>query len=225
MTGLTLVLGGIRSGKSAFAEQLAAATGPRVLYVATAEPSDAEMEQRIRRHRARRPASWGLLEAPHNLVDGVLSSSDRSSSDRSSSVGSSSNLWDAILVDSISGWLSNLLIEKLPAGGEPAAEHPSGDLTKSIEAEAGAAVASLLAWQRRTSTALILVSDEVGLGLVSAYPAGRLYQDLLGMTNQALAAAADCVYFIAAGIPLALKGALPPAPASPLGLGDDPDRR
>lgn len=210
MTGSTLVLGGIRSGKSIFAEQIAAMAGPHVLYVATAEPSDAEMEHRIRRHRERRPEGWGLLEAPRDFAAGLQSSAGR---------------WDAVLVNSISGWLSNLLYQKLAAGGVLSDEEPARDLAESIETEASATVAGLMAWQQQSTTPLILVSDEAGLGLVSPHPAGRFYQDLLGTTNQALAAAADRVYFIAAGLPLALKGALPPAHAPATGFGDDPDRR
>ncbi len=204
MSELTLVLGGVRSGKSVFAEQLAAATGPRVLYIATAVASDAEMEERVRCHRARRPASWGLIEEPLDLGRAV----------EVASAG-----WDTVLLDSVSGWLGNLLLRRLrpgdPAVGEEFVFSPPGDeaeLAALLKQEAMAAISAMLT---RRHGRLIAVSDETGLSLVPPSFAGRLFQDLLGSVNQSLAAAAESVYLVVAGLPLQLKCAPDRAPSPP----------
>jgi adenosylcobinamide kinase/adenosylcobinamide-phosphate guanylyltransferase len=224
VSDVTLVLGGVRSGKSAFAEQLAMAAGPRVLYVATAVPADAEMEERIRRHRARRPAGWGLMEEPVDLAR-VLETCQ---------------VWDAVLLESVSGWLGNLILQSLPAleprdgredrgpragTGSSAAVGRGAELPATLEREATKAVDALLARQRECRAPLIAVSDEAGLSLVPPNDAGRMFQDLLGTVNQALAAAADRVYLVVAGLPIQLKGTPESSRAAPPPDRDDSLRR
>ena len=165
----TLVLGGARSGKSAFAETLACEAASDRLYVATATAGDDEMAERIAHHRARRGAGWRTIEEPLELV-AVLA--------RETGAGR------AVLVDCLTLWLSNLM-------------HAERD----VEAQTRELVACL----REARGAVVLVSNEVGLGLVPDTPLGRRFRDAQGRLNQAIAAVADNVVFIAAGLPLWLK--------------------
>jgi adenosylcobinamide kinase/adenosylcobinamide-phosphate guanylyltransferase len=164
---VTLVLGGARSGKSRFAEELLADRSGRRLYLATAEPQDAEMAERIRHHRQRRGNAWRTVEAPIDVAP-VLNSAGE----------------DAVLLDCLTLWLSNLMA----AGRE-------------IEP----AVQGLCAALRQPRAPIVLVSNEVGLGIVPDNALAREFRDQAGRLNQAVAATADRVYFIAAGLPLTLK--------------------
>lgn len=181
LAGLTLVLGGVRSGKSAFAEGLAGGTTGTVLYVATGQATDDEMAERIRRHRVRRPAHWQTVEEP--LAPGAaLSEVMRAGSPCA-----------AVLVDSLDVWLANLLLA-----------HETEDLP-AIEALAVDELDILLAAGREAAIPSILVSSEVGLSPVPPNRLGRHFQDLLGAVNQRVAAAADTVYLVVAGLPLKVK--------------------
>ncbi len=171
MAELTLVLGGARSGKSARA--LALCPPPRV-FLATGEALDAEMAERIARHKAERGADWGLVEAPLDLAGAVTAAA---AADRH------------LLIDCLTLWLSNLMHH----GREPEAE--TAGLLGAIAAAPGAVVA---------------VSNEVGMGLAPMNALGRAFRDAQGRLNQRVAAVADRVEFVAAGLPLALKG--PPRP-------------
>lgn len=164
------MLGGARSGKSAFAERLAAECGEPVLYVATATAGDEEMAARIALHRAQRAASWRTLEAPTGLAERV---------------GQAMGDAATVLVEDLTLLLSNLM-----AGDESTAE-----------ANAIADVNALLALARN----VVLVSNEVGMGIVPPYPLGRVFRDALGRVNQSAAAACDTVYLLVAGLPLQLK--------------------
>ena len=170
---LTLVLGGARAGKSTYAQQLAA-RGERVLFVATAEAGDGEMETRIAGHRESRPAEWDTLEEPLDLVGALSPVADR---------------YDTILLDCLTLWVSNLLLQ--------------GSETKPTDIPAE--VRRLLAACEEGSASWIVVSNEVGLGVAPPTELGRRYADELGRVNQIVAAAADDAYFMAAGLPLNLK--------------------
>lgn len=174
---LTLILGGARSGKSAHAQQLAAERGRDVLYVATAEAGDAEMAARIAAHRAERPAHWRTLEATRQ-VGAALHGVHA----------------EVVLIDCLT-LLANNVIVPLP---EPVTEAAA---TEALAAE----VDGLLAAQRAGDAEWIVISNEVGLGLVPPYPLGRVYRDALGRANQRLAQAADEVLFMVAGLPLHVK--------------------
>jgi adenosylcobinamide kinase / adenosylcobinamide-phosphate guanylyltransferase len=180
---LILILGGARSGKSTLAERLAAELAPegRVLFAATAQGGDEEMRERIAEHRRRRPAAWRTVEAPLDLAAGIAESVSDA---------------QVVLVDCVTLWASNLLLD----GGKEDETVPP-----EVEARALAAVDDLLAVYRSGKATYLLVSNEVGLGLVPPYSLGRAYRDLLGRMNQRLAAAADEVYLLVAGIPLELK--------------------
>jgi adenosylcobinamide kinase/adenosylcobinamide-phosphate guanylyltransferase len=176
--GLTLILGGARSGKSTYAENLARAQAGTVLYVATAVAFDDEMRLRIERHQAARPSHWQTLEAPTGVGTAV----------------SNAAAADLVLVDCLTV-LANNIIAPMP---EPIdADAADAALNAEIEALLDAYEASDAEWT--------IVSNEVGLGLVPVYPLGRVYRDALGRANQRLAAAADRVLFLVAGLPLTVK--------------------
>lgn len=168
--GRVLILGGARSGKSRYGERLAEASGLEPVYLATAEPGDAEMAERIAEHRARRGGSWRTIEEPLAL-EAMLA--------REAGSGR------ALLVDCLTLWLSNLM-------------------------QAGAVLEERIASLARACMSLpgliLFVSNEIGLGLVPETPLGRAFRDAQGRLNQAMAQACGRVVFIAAGLPLVLKG-------------------
>ncbi|MDB4875976.1 MAG: cobU [Gemmatimonadetes bacterium] len=181
---LTLLLGGVRGGKSAkavaLAAALAAAQAPsaRVLFVATAQAFDDEMTRRIDAHRRERPATWDTLESPLSLAADL----EQRSSDE----------YVVVVIDCITLWVSNIML----------------DLSDDADAESAVAsrVEGLLATIARSASAhWIIVSNEVGLGVVPPTPLGRRYRDALGRANQLLATAADDVTLMVAGIELPLK--------------------
>ena len=172
---LTLVLGGVRAGESSYA-QLLAASGKRVLFVATAEAGDEEMEARIKAHREARPPDWDTVEKPIDLAGALTPLL---------------HCYDTVLLDCLTLWVSNLLLR------DPDPE----SARKCILAE----TQRLLDLYRKIDASWILVSNEVGLGVVPPTKLGRVYADELGRVNQLVAAEADDVYFMAAGLPLKLK--------------------
>jgi adenosyl cobinamide kinase/adenosyl cobinamide phosphate guanylyltransferase/sugar phosphate isomerase/epimerase len=178
---LTFILGGARSGKSAYAQALASRIEGHILYVATAQAGDDEMKARIQAHRAERPAHWRTLEAPVNVGRAIQKALDEAPA-------------DAILLDCMTLLASNVILQ-LPEG---ATEREASD---ALLAE----VDSLLACREKSNAHWIIVSNEVGLGLVPPYPLGRIYRDALGRANQKLASAATQAYFLVAGMALSLS--------------------
>jgi adenosylcobinamide kinase/adenosylcobinamide-phosphate guanylyltransferase len=179
----TLVLGGARSGKSAHAETLAAASGKEVMYLATAQAGDGEMAARIARHRRQRNQAWTTLEEPLAL-------------------GAAIEQWSApqrlLLVDCLTIWLSNLLFAEervFPDVGEiipPACfEQQRAHFLRALEQAAGD---------------VILVSNEVGTGVIPQGAISRWFVDEAGRLNQAVAARCERAVWVAAGLPLVLKG-------------------
>ena len=183
MSSIHLVLGGIRSGKSAHAERLAAQLGEGrpVIYVATGTVTDDEMAERVRAHRERRPSQWQTVEAPLNPV-GTL---------KATGVGSADPV--VLLLDSLDGWVSNLLIE-----------HERMD-AKELEGRTVGAVRRFASYVSEIDADAVVVSSEVGHSPVATSSLGRQFQDLLGTVNQAMAAAADEVTLVVAGIPVRIK--------------------
>ncbi len=179
---LTLILGGARSGKSSYAEQLAAQRGRRVAYGATAQAWDEEMTLRIANHQAQRPTHWQTVEAP-TQVGAALAAAEAAAGD-----------WEVVLVDCLTLLASNVILA-LPEPVEIVA----------AEAALRVEVDGLLAAYTASKASWILVSNEVGLGIVPAYPLGRVYRDALGRANQQLAATADEVLFMVAGLPMRVK--------------------
>ncbi|MBP8134473.1 MAG: bifunctional adenosylcobinamide kinase/adenosylcobinamide-phosphate guanylyltransferase [Zoogloea sp.] len=177
-----LILGGARSGKSRHAETLAAASDLSVHVIVTAEALDEEMAARIAHHQADRPAGWMVVEAPTRLAAALAA---EAAPDR------------CVVIDCLTLWLANLLdgAENLP----PAA---SADQLPAFARERAALLALIPTLPGR----VIFVANEVGLGLVPETPLGRLFRDEAGRLNQAVAALCEQVTFVAAGLPLRLKG-------------------
>jgi adenosylcobinamide kinase/adenosylcobinamide-phosphate guanylyltransferase len=176
---LTLLLGGARSGKSSYAQSLAEATGKAVTFIATAQALDEEMSLRIQKHRAERPANWETLEIPL----GITSHAQQIKS-------------DVVILDCITLLASNLLMQFVKddlvdeTGFVPALQEE---------------VSGLITMIRKQEQEWIIISNEIGLGLVPAYQMGRVYRDGLGWANQRLAREADKVIFMVAGIPTVVK--------------------
>ncbi|NMB53095.1 MAG: bifunctional adenosylcobinamide kinase/adenosylcobinamide-phosphate guanylyltransferase [Leptolinea sp.] len=176
---LILILGGARSGKSRFAQQLAKSIGPSVLYIATARVLDEEMERRVAVHRADRPPGWQTLEASDHLDSALQDYKDT---------------YDAILLDCVTLLLSGSFLPLPEDVGEEELIHAAGE-----------ALSDLLKAVKRRPEPWIVVSNEIGLGIVPETFMGRVFRDAQGRANQQLAALADEVYFMAAGIPLKIK--------------------
>ena len=168
---VVLVLGGAASGKSRFAQELAERHPGTLLYVATAQAGDAEMAERICRHRQARGERWRTVEAPLELAAALSAAAGHG----------------AVLVDCITLWLTNLLLD----GGSADAVRPG--------------VEALVAGLGNLPAPLILVSNEVGQGIVPEHALARTFRDLAGEVNQRLAARADVVWLVTAGLPLQLK--------------------
>ena len=185
MREITLILGGARSGKSTFAEKLALAQPRPVTYFATADCRDGEMKKRIEIHKSRRPAEWGTWEgAPRELPDAVAGASG------------------LLLLDCLTMWLTRLFLK----GGE--AENTDEAVWERREAEIRSLTEKLCS-APGNGTRLVIVSNEVGFGLVPPYLMGRRFRDLQGRMNQLAAARAERVVLVAAGLPLWLKGGSP----------------
>ena len=168
--GFVLILGGARSGKSQFAGRLAREFEGPVTFIATATPDDAEMDERIRRHRSERPPRWSTIEEPLALTDAIRAAPPS----------------DFVIVDCLTLWVSNLLT----AGRKP------------DEIHARAAESARMLADRRG----VVVSNEVGLGIVPANPLARRFRDVLGGVNATFAACAERSLLLVAGRTLELGG-------------------
>ena len=179
-----LILGGVRSGKSDLAQKLALDIGGRdVLFLATAAASDAEMVQRITAHQQGRPAGWRTVEEQLHVADAIAAGEQRAK---------------AVLLDCVTLWVANILGATSPDGGAT----PDAGAAEAMLAEE---IGALADWYRGSRASVVIVSNEVGMGLVPPYPSGRVYRDLLGLANQELARRATEVYLTVAGIPVDLK--------------------
>ena len=181
-----LILGGARSGKSAYAEKLATESGLPVTYIATAQVYDDEFRARVQHHKDRRPSDWKIIEEPHFLSDALQGSIHASSR-------ASKNVRDSkcVIIDCLTLWLAQCIC--------PDCAPPNGvDWAKQR--------ANFLAVLPTLDAKIIIVSNEVGMGIVPLGEINRQFQDEQGRLNQAVAAIADKVSFIAAGLPIQLKG-------------------
>ncbi|MDQ2884471.1 MAG: bifunctional adenosylcobinamide kinase/adenosylcobinamide-phosphate guanylyltransferase [Chloroflexota bacterium] len=183
--GLILVLGGVRSGKSTFAEQLARRSGRRVAFIATATAGDDDMQARIQRHQSVRPQGWHTIEEPLDLARAVHAAAE---------------VADVLLLDCITLWVSNWLFAQEGINDEEV-------VSERYYAGALAQIDALLeAFSTLTGQkTLVMVTNEVGLGIVPAYALGRIYRDVLGLVNQRLAAASERVYLMVAGLGVDIK--------------------
>ncbi len=190
-----MILGGARSGKSAFAERLAASSGRTVAFIATATASDDEMRERIARHRASRPKLWHTLEEPLDLAGAIQQAY---------------KLADVVLLDCVTLWLSNMLLQGSGLDGIDGDDKEQEELritSNLFDERSLKQIEALLAVVQAAEPGktLIVVTNEVGLGIVPAYPLGRVYRDTLGYVNQRLAQAADRVYLMVAGMAVDIK--------------------
>jgi adenosylcobinamide kinase/adenosylcobinamide-phosphate guanylyltransferase len=177
-----LILGGARSGKTAhaiaLAKSLATERNASVTYVATAQPLDEEMQHRISLHRAERPATWRTLEAPTRLAQALAA-------DNQSAI---------MVIDCMTLWLSNALLQDF-RDDAPTAALPTWDAER----------AEFLQWLNEMRGDVLLISNEVGAGIVPLAPLSRRFQDEQGRLNQALAAVCEQVSLVVAGIPVPIK--------------------
>ncbi|GIS81546.1 MAG: adenosylcobinamide kinase/adenosylcobinamide phosphate guanyltransferase [Dehalococcoidia bacterium] len=180
-SNITLITGGIRSGKSDFAEQLMPTGNEQVLYIATGTANDNEMDLRIQRHQARRPGHWITLEESLNIVNSLKTEL------------TGENCPKHILLDSLDGWISNVVLTYETLSYI--------DIEQKVVNE----VEQLITICHQSTSAITIVSSEVGLSLVSSNKLGRYFQDLLGIANQRIATAADKVYLIVSGLPVKIK--------------------
>lgn len=182
-----LVTGGARSGKSTFAEIKAKSISDDVLYIATAIPFDDEMKDRIKHHRERRPLNWKTLEKYKDFNE--LTSQE--------CFGSSS----LILLDCLTIMISNLMINS-DINFDNCKIAEIEDLEKRVLIE----IDYILTAVKKHNKDMIIVTNELGMGLVPAYPMGRHFRDIAGRMNQYLAGICEEVYFTVSGIPLKIKG-------------------
>jgi len=191
MGKLTLILGGARSGKSTFAEMRAKELGDdSVLYVATSETKDEEMVERVEKHRSERPSTWGTVEAPRNVAQALRR--ERSAE-------------KVVLLDCMTFLVANHLMDAAAPEDDPFDDPSADPFDVQIEAEVVAEVEALVAYVQEADVELLVVSNEVGLGVVPPYELGRAYRDILGRANQILARHADEVQFLVSGIPMKVK--------------------
>ena len=180
------ILGGARTGKSAYAEKLASEAGLPVTYIATAQVYDDEFAMRIAHHQARRPKDWQLIEAPHYLGDALRANIHAGRS---------------LVVDCLTLWLAQCICP------ECAPQDAQENIETFWQNERAKFLTQLQKMQQeKMTTNLILVSNEVGMGIVPLGEINRQFQDEQGRLNQAVAHIADKVSFVAAGLPLNLKG-------------------
>ncbi|MBC7809720.1 MAG: bifunctional adenosylcobinamide kinase/adenosylcobinamide-phosphate guanylyltransferase [Burkholderiales bacterium] len=184
-TRLIFLLGGARSGKSAYAEtwgrEYTLERGGSLLFVATAQPFDAEMQARIERHRTERPSEWHTLEAPLNVGAAIEQAF-------------AARHYDVVVLDCVTLLAGNAL---LPLPDDCSEDEADAAIQPEIDA--------LLAAYRATNAAWLVVSNEVGMGVVPPTPLGRTFRDVLGRANQRIALAADEVYLLVAGIAWKLR--------------------
>ena len=173
MREIIFILGGCRSGKSRYAVKLAEGfAGDRKIYIATADPGDDEMKQRIEQHQKERSKSWTTIEEPILLPEAIDENSPKS---------------DLILVDCLTLWISNILLET----------NNMDNTSKHIE--------RLIQSLANVKCPVILVSNEVGTGIVPENALARRFRDVAGHVNQNVAACSDKVIWMAAGIPVKIK--------------------
>lgn len=182
-----LIIGGARSGKSTYAEKCARELSETVLYLATAVVTDEDMAQRIQKHRETRPQSWPTIER-FKAFEEIIDSPEFQSS-------------EVLLLDCLTIMMTNLMFD------EPIDyDHVAPEQLISVESKIWMEIEKLLTLAKTSGKHLLIVSNEVGMGLVPSYKLGNYFRDISGRMNQKVAAIADEVTFVAVGLPLKMKG-------------------
>jgi len=209
MGKLTLILGGARSGKSSYAEKRAKELGgDSVLYVATSEAKDDEMVERVMKHRSERQPAWVTLEAPRNVAQALRPRPARRSRDgqaQNTAIRQERSVEKVIVLDCVTFLVANHLMDAAGPEDDPFDAPSSDPFDAKIEADVIAEVEDLIAYISEEDVEMLVVSNEVGLGVVPPYELGRAYRDILGRANQILAQHADEVLLFVAGIPMKVK--------------------
>lgn len=187
---MILVTGGCRSGKSEYAEMLTKEGGSRFLYMATAKITDEAMKERVIRHQKRRSSAWETHEGYTGLGEVLRKNKGR---------------YDGILLDSASTMVTNLLFDDIGETDWESFDFSTVDY-KSAEEKILKEFEKFLEAEKDCQTKIVVVSDEIGLGVVPETYLGRAFRDILGRVNQCLAAAATDVWFVVSGIPVCIKG-------------------
>ncbi|MDR3600800.1 MAG: bifunctional adenosylcobinamide kinase/adenosylcobinamide-phosphate guanylyltransferase [Desulfosporosinus sp.] len=202
MSQFTLVTGGARSGKSRFAELLAAHAKRPVVYIATAQIWDEEMALRVKKHQQQRPSTWRLIEEPLNIRETLIQLKDDDV---------------VILLDCVTLWLTNLLLagqaeqsqQATPSGlnGDefPLSLQNDNPIANHVEPQILTIVQEVAQLAQAIKPPVIFVTNEVGQGIVPENPLSRAYRDLAGRSNQILAHSANQVYMVVAGFPMEIK--------------------
>ncbi|MBF4694780.1 bifunctional adenosylcobinamide kinase/adenosylcobinamide-phosphate guanylyltransferase [Fusibacter ferrireducens] len=186
MGQIIFVTGGARSGKSTFAEQKVKDFGENIVYVATAVPFDDGMKDRIRKHRESRPSTWTTIEAFRDFDQHFNQECVK--------------LADGIIFDCVTVMVTNLMMA-------PKVDFEMVDMifVNELEQKIQDEVDRLIATVRKLDLNIVIVSNEVGLGLVPFYKMGNFFRDIAGRINQKIASEADSVYFTVSGIPMKIK--------------------
>ncbi|WP_088226901.1 bifunctional adenosylcobinamide kinase/adenosylcobinamide-phosphate guanylyltransferase [Desulfosporosinus sp. FKB] len=194
MSQFTLITGGSRSGKSSFAELLAAHTAypsRPVIYIATAQILDEEMAHRVKKHQLQRPATWQLIEEPLNIPDTLQKLKETNG---------------VILLDCVTLWLTNLLLSETEKNAQASqSAHITQTIYEMIEPKILSLVQEVGLLAQEIQPSVIFVTNEVGQGIVPENSLSRAYRDLAGRSNQILAQSADKVYWVTAGLPVEIK--------------------
>ena len=188
MSAFTLVTGGARSGKSRFAELLAAEPKRPVIYIATAQIWDQEMALRVKKHQQQRPSTWRLIEESHSIGETLIQLKDEDV---------------VILLDCVTLWLTNLLLAGAKESPQSLQNEPT--LSDLVECKILETVYKVAQLAHEIKPQVIFVTNEVGQGIVPENPLSRAYRDLAGRSNQILAHSADQVYMVVAGLPMEIK--------------------
>ena len=183
--GIIFITGGAKSGKSKFAESLAFKREKRV-YLATSVPLDNEMKKRVEKHREQRGQDWITIEAYRNL-DEVLKGTVENT--------------DVILLDCLTNMISNIMFDIYDGDWNSIPDHIPGEIESIVSGE----INKILEFSKIYTGDIIIVSNEVGMGLVPEYPLGRYFRDIAGSMNQIIAAKSDEAYMVVSGIPVKIK--------------------
>lgn len=186
MKNIVLITGGARSGKSTYAEKLAKETKGQVLYIATSIPFDDEMKDRVKKHKERRPATWHTFEGYKNLKQVFYNEKMQ---------------FDTILLDCITIMVTNLMFDKAGDNFDDLNDQDIDTMEKEILQE----VADFLYEAQKSTKTIIIVTNEIGSGIVPEYKMARVFRDIAGRVNQFIASRAQEVHLVVCGIPIKIK--------------------